>query len=64
MIARCLRRGKLISCAGWPDSCQESNAFKLHCRDTITSWNRGKFSPGAKGHGRDNAITTEERRGL
>ena len=55
-----LRKDKLISCDGWPDSYQERNAFKPHCKDATTRGCRGKLSPGAKGCGCDSAITPEE----
>jgi len=31
-----LGKDELISCDGWPDSYQERNAFKLHCKDATT----------------------------
>ena len=31
-----LGKDKLISYAGWPDSYQERNAFKPHCKDGTT----------------------------
>jgi hypothetical protein len=43
-----LRTNQLISCNGWPDSYQEPNAFKPHCKEAISWGCRGKLSPGAK----------------
>jgi len=53
---------KLLLRDGGPDSYLEHKGFKPHCNDTITSGNRGKLSPGAKGCGQDIASTPEKER--
>jgi len=56
-----LERDRLITCDGWPDFYQQCNAFKPHCRETITWECRGKSSQGAMRSGWVNGITPEER---
>jgi len=55
---------KLISRNGWPDRYQERNAFKPHCKDTTIRDVVASYYRALAGHGRDNAITPEEERGL
>ena len=43
------KKDKQISRDGWPDRSQERNAFKPHCRSTITRGCCGELLPGAKG---------------
>jgi len=57
-------KNKLISCDGWADSYQERNALKPHCRGAITKACCGELLLGAKGHGRDSAITPKEEQQL
>jgi len=57
-------KDKLISRDGWPDCYQERNAFKPHCKATITKGVVASYYRALAGHGQDNAITPEEEGGL